>query len=106
MKNLTSIDFQESITNTERNILNNQQKANFSLKAVNPAMTDQLIIPPAHIWNKIEEILDEQDKRRKNAINLIASSFGVSRPKSSRIKIYLATVAGVSFFAGLLWIIK
>lgn len=106
MKNLTSNDFQQGLTNTKRNSLNKQQKANFSSKAVKPVMTDQLIIPPAHIWNKIEAILDEQDNRRKNAIRLITSSFEVSRSKSGRLKIYLATVAGVSFFAGLIWFIK
>lgn len=27
-------------------------------------MTRQLTIPPAHVWDKIEKILDEQDKRK------------------------------------------
>lgn len=94
------------ISSTERDTLENlQEKTNFSSKAVNTTMPEQLIAPPARVWDKIEKILDEQDNRRKNANNLIATSFGLDSPNVKRKNVYLATIAGLSVFAGLMWII-
>ena len=62
-------------------------------------MTEQIVVPPARVWNRIEKILDEQDDRRKEASKIIASSFRVNRRKM------YATVAGVSIIAGIIWII-
>ncbi|MCW3107754.1 MAG: hypothetical protein JWQ09_2260 [Segetibacter sp.] len=99
-------NFQDISSSTERDTLENlQKKTNFSSKAVNNTMPEQLIIPPARVWDKIEKILDEQDNRRKNANHLIATSFGLNSPNFKRKKVYLATVAGLSVVAGLMWII-
>ncbi|MCW3108939.1 MAG: hypothetical protein JWQ09_3445, partial [Segetibacter sp.] len=39
------------------------------------------------------------------ANHLIATSFGLNSPNFKRKKVYLATVAGLSVVAGLMWII-
>ncbi|MDQ6814337.1 MAG: hypothetical protein M3040_11410 [Bacteroidota bacterium] len=81
------------------------KKTNFSSKAVKSTMTtEQLITPPARVWDNIEKILDEQDNRRRNANDVIASSFGHSN-FSRRKKVYLATVAGLTIVGGLVWLI-
>ncbi len=81
-----------------------RQKPNFHSKACKKTMTNQLIAPPARVWEKIEKILDEQDNRVKNANALIASSFDRNKNKLKRAYFYFATVAGVSLVAGLLLI--
>lgn len=75
------------------------ENINNSSKQGNSIMTEQLTIPPAHVWDKIEQILDEQDNRRKEASKIIASSF-----KMNRRRLY-ATVAGLSIIVGIIWII-
>jgi hypothetical protein len=32
---------------------------------VNPPMTEQLVVPPSRVWEKIEKVLDEQDKKKR-----------------------------------------
>ena len=83
-----------------------QGKTNFSSIAVNTTMTEQLITPPARVWDRIEKILDEQDNRRRNANELIASSFTSSSSFLKRRKVYLASVAGLTIVGGLLWMIR
>ena len=63
-------------------------------------MTNQLTIPPAHVWDKIERILDEQDNRKKMADTMITSSF---RSKEKQVKGYLFAFAGFSLMAGFFW---
>lgn len=77
---------------------------NFSSKAVKTTMTEQLIVPPARVWDKIEQILDEQDNRRNTANQIIASSFNRKSIFSEK-KLYLATAAGLGVIAGLVWIV-
>ena len=103
MKNCTpENNFHENSLNVEEHLENLQNKINFLSKAVKSTMTEQLIVPPARVWDKIEKILDEQDNRRNNANTIIASSFGrISLIK--RKKVYLATAAGLTVVAGLLW---
>ena len=84
---------------------NEQNKANFSSKAVK-TMPEQLITPPARVWDKIQAILDEQDNRRKSADDLIKTSFGVNVAAASRKKFYFLTAAGLSLLAGLVWVIR
>jgi hypothetical protein len=106
MKNSTSkSNFQENSLRLEKESFEKlQKKANFFPQAVTSTMTEQLIIPPARVWDKIEKILDEQDNRKSNANKLIASSFGRDT-FFKRKKPYLATVAGLSVVAGLMWLI-
>lgn len=103
MKNITSkITFPDNTLNSEERLEKLPKKTSFSSKAVNSIMTDQLTIPPARVWDKIEKILDEQDNRRNSANNIIASSFKqTSYPK--RRNVYLATVAGLTVIVGLVW---
>ncbi len=69
-------------------------------------MTEQLVMPPAHVWNKIEIFLDEQDKRRKFANEIISNSFASVKKAHKRKNLYVAAVAGVSVLAGLFWMAK
>ena len=63
-------------------------------------MTDHLVIPPARVWDKIEEILDEQDNRRKYANLVITESFAAATKEHSLKKFYIAA-AGLSLLAGI-----
>lgn len=107
MKNSTINNASNDISSTyERdNLENKQEKSNFSSKAVK-TMTEQLIAPPARVWDKIQAILDEQDNRRKSGESLIQTSFGVHLTDAKRKKVYLAAVAGLSVVAGLVWFIR
>lgn len=68
-------------------------------------MTEQLVMPPARVWNKIEIFLDEQDQRRKLTNEIISNSFAKVKKKQNR-NVYLATAAGVSILAGVLLMSK
>lgn len=90
--------------NSEKESLQKKQKrANTSSEAANSTMTEQLVIPPARVWDKIERILDEQDNRMKNANNLIASSFS-SNQKFYNKHSYQAAVISVGVIVVLLWL--
>lgn len=80
-------------------------KINISSKAVK-TMPEQLITPPARVWEKIQAILDEQDNRRKSADKVIETSLGLNFSDNKRKKIYLLTVAGLSLVAGLVWVVR
>lgn len=61
-------------------------------------MTTHLTIPPARCWDRIEEILDEQDCKRKYTDKLITDTLR----KSANIKhanYFVATITGVSLLA-------
>jgi len=104
MKNSSSkSEFQLNSTSKRVGTENVQKKNRPSSKAVK-TMPEQLVIPPARVWNKIEAILDEQDSVRKKTNDMIASSFGIASG-GNRKKIYLAAVAGVSLVAGLVYVI-
>ncbi len=64
-----------------------KKKSKLCTKAVK-TMAQQLIKPPARVWDKIQAILDEQDNRRNTADNIIASSFGLNTTDYSRKKVY------------------
>ncbi|HEX8461206.1 MAG TPA: anti-sigma factor [Segetibacter sp.] len=73
-------------------------------KAVNPRMTtDQLTIPPARVWDKIEQILDQQDDRRKTANTMIATSF---RSKEKTTWSYLFAIGAACLVAAYFWFIR
>ena len=74
----------------------------FSPKAANSSMTE-LTIPPAHVWDKIEQILDEQDERRRRANEIIAKSF---KNKKKRSQLYLCAFCGISLIAGFIWFVR
>lgn len=65
-------------------------------------MTEQLVMPPARVWDRIEKILDDQDKRRQFADEMIVNSFVEVKKKQNR-NVYLAAAAGVSLLAGVYW---
>jgi hypothetical protein len=77
--------------------------SNFSSKAVKHIMTEQFVIPPARVWDKIERILDEQENARKQTKELIGNSFNRISTAGRRKSMYLAAAAGVSLLAGLMW---
>lgn len=80
-----------------------QRKVNFSPKTVASTIPDQLIVPPASVWDKIEKILDEQDNRRDEANEIISNSLGQKKLLKEK-KFYLATLAGLTVAAGIIWI--
>ena len=71
-----------------------------SPEAMNVNMTEQYVIPPSRVWEKIEKILDEQDDRRKDGSIIITNSF---KSKEKKVQTYLAAFAGVTLLAGLIW---
>ena len=101
--NKFKISFNKS-SNKEKQLEELQKKTNFSSKAVKSTMTEQLIVPPARVWDKIEKILDEQDERRNTADKLITSSFA-GKSESKPKKLYLATIAGLGVAAGVAWLV-
>jgi hypothetical protein len=60
-------------------------------------MTRQISIPPPHVWERIEKILDEQDKARKETEKLISDTFRFRSVR--RQNFFLALVTGVSLLA-------
>lgn len=73
-------------------------------------MNEQFVIPPARVWEKIENILDEQDRlkvlpgRENNAIRSKSSAFNPSyyQTKSSRNSFYFG-VSSLLLLIGLLY---
>ncbi len=60
-------------------------------------MTRQLTVPPAHVWDRIEKILDEQDEARKETEKLISDTFRLRNIQ--RQKFFIALITGVSLLA-------
>jgi len=72
---------------------------------VNPPMTEQFVVPPSRVWEKIEKILDEQDKRRfDNDLCINNSSKNFSKTKKS-LNIYFAAL-GATVVGSLVWVLK
>ncbi len=61
-----------------------QKNTKVSSKAAKSIMTEELAIPPARVWDKIEKILNEQDDRIRSANNIIASSFSCNNKSCSK----------------------
>jgi hypothetical protein len=102
MKNSTrNSNFHDNSSKLEEDKTEKLPNLNSSSKAVKLTMTEQIVIPPARVWDKIEKILDEQESRRKDASNMITSSFAKKKHK----KVYVATLAGISIAAGIMLII-
>ena len=66
----------------------------------NPPMTEQFVVPPARVWEKIEMILDQQDREKRPAI---IYSLPAERKIKKSFPIYFAAV-GATILAGLFWI--
>lgn len=81
-----------------------QKNKSISPKASKPIMTEQLVMPPARVWDKIEKILDEQDNRIKNANHLITSSFS-PKQKHNNKPLLVACLASITIVAALLLIL-
>lgn len=67
----------------------------------NSPMTEQFVTPPARVWEKIERILDQQDKDR-------SSNIFFSRPSPHTKNRFSFCVAAVSVtaLAGLVWVCR
>jgi hypothetical protein len=76
----------------------------FPFKAYKSTMPEQLVKPPARVWERIEKILDQQDEARKSVNNLISASFKTDR--SENRKAFIATCAGVSLAVGFFLLLK
>ena len=63
------------------------------------SMTPQEIAPPLYVWDRIANILDEQDRKKMLIKQTEAIAFG--RKRSSR-KVLLFSI-GVLAVAGMLW---
>ncbi len=80
--------FQGICTDFERDSLkNHHKKSKQGSKAVNN-MAEQLVKPPARVWEKIQAALDEQDNRRNDANKMIMGSFDLNSPDLKRKKVY------------------
>jgi hypothetical protein len=92
-------------TNIRKKHLNKDvfSETNFSNHyIINPSMTEQYVVPPARVWQKIEKALDEQDRKKDNDLFSFASTQQVVRTKS-RFGIYFAAL-GASLIASFwLW---
>jgi hypothetical protein len=69
------------------NVKTTQKKTKIFTKAVK-TMAHHPVKPPSRVWEKIQAILDEQDNRRNDADQIIASSFGLNAPELKRKKVY------------------
>ena len=58
-------------------------------------MTRQLTVPPAHIWDRIEKILDEQDEAKKQTDKLLADTFTARKLRRKNLFLGLITSFGL-----------
>jgi hypothetical protein len=101
MKNSSVKDDLSGASKEEKSPLKKVEETNnLNPKAVKPTMTEQLIAPPSYIWDKIEQVLDQQQVRRDEGSEIISASF--SKPHGSRKKYY--AIAGITVLAGFLWL--
>ncbi len=61
-KGFAAITAPQPRTKRAKNELNANQISQASI--TNPPMTEQIVVPPSHIWNKIENILNQQDQAK------------------------------------------
>lgn len=80
-------NFRDISCDSRDTVKTTQKKTYFSTKAVK-TMAQQPIKPPARVWDKIQAILDEQDNRRNDGENIIASSFGITKSDFGRKKVF------------------
>lgn len=65
-------------------------------------MTEQLIAPPAHIWDKIEKALDQQENRKKQGSEIIAATF--YKKEKTVLSKYCFLAGGIGLLIGVLLI--
>lgn len=65
-------------------------------------MTKQLTIPPPHVWDRIEKILDEQDLAKKQTEKLLSDTFRRSEENRGN-KFLFAAVTSISLLAFIFW---
>jgi hypothetical protein len=79
-------------------------KTNFSNRyPTTPQMTPNLVAPPPHVWERIEKILDEQD-RKKNRNPCLAPVKTASK-SNNRFAVYLAA-AGATVITTIVLILR
>lgn len=64
-------------------------------------LTKQFVVPPARVWEKIESILNQQEKDKYT--NILFST--PSHQTKSRFSFYVAAVS-VTALAGLVWVCR
>lgn len=67
----------------------------FLFKQTRSIMTGQLTIPPPHVWDRIEKILDEQDEAKKQTNKLISDTFRLRNIRRKNLLFALITGAGL-----------
>jgi hypothetical protein len=67
---------------------------------INPSMTEQLVVPPSRVWEKIEKVLDEQDKKKRSQETYCENPKDFLKAKR-RFPIYFAA-AGATIVGSLL----
>lgn len=73
------------------------------IETLNPQqqpMTEQLIAPPARVWEKIEQMLDEQDRKKRSA----RISPPLLQPKTKNGFALCFAALGATVFAGMMWL--
>ena len=69
------------------NVKTTPNKTKICTKVVK-TMPHHPIKPPSRVWEKIQEILDEQENRRNDSNQLIVGSFGLGNFDVRRKKVY------------------
>ena len=73
MKNKNLSNKSVPALNANKRFRNKTVKTEFSKNQINqvsishPPMTEQLVVPPSRVWNKIESILDKQEQAKASA---------------------------------------
>lgn len=65
-------------------------------------MTEQLVIPPPYMWDRIEKILDEQDLAKKHTERLISDTFHQFE-KKRRNRFLFAALTSISMLSFIMW---
>jgi hypothetical protein len=78
------------------------QIASSNLYVTNSPMSEQIVIPPAHVWDKIEQALNDQDRTKSSPYNFFSLPFKQTTSSKRRFPFYFATI-GTLAIASLVW---
>jgi hypothetical protein len=81
---------------------NDQELLSFPDFTLSPPMTEKEIAPPLHVWERIANVLDEQDKQKQ--MLRTPQPFQSHRNRSPR-KLVFAGMA-VTVVAGVVWLLS
>jgi hypothetical protein len=74
-----------------------------NLYVTNSPMSEQIVIPPAHVWEKIERVLNEQDRTESSLNGFFSLTSKQVATSKRRFPIYFATVGALAM-ASLVWL--